>query len=769
MTDRSDLTGQSDPTASAAAATGTTATSRSSAPKVRLSCEACRQRKVKCDKLSPCTSCVRLGFVCVPVERARLPRGRTRKAPERAQGSDKELVDRVAKLEKLLKQVAAERDGETAQPQQEPPRSIATAGRPQVEQHFETKMQEVESWRDQNIQSHTLVLPHRPRPSTSYIASSFWEDIMQQTQELRTVLDDRLEYEQADEEEARNLHGFGASLVGSETSESMTGSPQSQRGLQIPPHVRRQLCEIYLRNVDPVFKILHRPSLRAYLCDEQPYLDYEQDHQAPVTLAWAVFYAAACTIDDAQCQLLFGMDKKPVTAELQRETEAGLVKSDFVTTNELTVLQAYVLSLLAARCQDQSRRVWTMSSMALRVGQALCLHMPVPPFHVGPFEQELRRRTWQAIGVLDLAASLDRASEPMMQSVWLDYVLPANINDEDISHNMDVQFQERPETEFTDMTQTLIIAAAQSVARSIGFTDFIEPTVRSSQKRQEVLANFRKTANNRLANCSRERSAYHLYVSRITHTLFGWLQMGCVRPIQRNKNWIPPPVEGDVLLSLAADNLQKLMEIASDPAMQPWTWFGSLWVPWHGLAVALAEICVCKDPESLIRHWPPIEQVYHQSSFVIADSQHGMLWKPLQKLMTQARAHRKSLLGSNAFTAADSYASPPQPPVQQSAPVPLAPITSQYNIQSTMAADTAGLYALGQQQRGVFAAGQQYDTSASMAAPAFTLEPWPSVWDQLDFMGNPGMQTQADNNAWLNYESFIGDVYDSVDCTFQPR
>lgn len=168
-----------------------------------------------------------------------------------------------------------------------------------------------------------------------------------QTQELRHVLDDRLEYEQAEEEEVRSQPGFGASLVGSETSESMTSSPQSQRGFQIPHHIRRQLCEIYLSNVDPVFKILHRPSLRAFLCDEQPYLDYEQDHQAPMTLAWAVFYAAVCTIDNSQCQLLFGMDKKPVTAELQRETEAALIKSDFVTTNELTVLQAYVLSLVS--------------------------------------------------------------------------------------------------------------------------------------------------------------------------------------------------------------------------------------------------------------------------------------------------------------------------------------------------------------------------------------------------------------------------------------
>ena len=185
-----------------------------------------------------------------------------------------------------------------------------------------------------------------------------------------------------------------------------------------------------------------------------------------------------------------------------------------------------------------------MLSMALRVGQALCLHMAVPPFQVSPFEQQLRRRTWQAIGVLDLAAALDRAFEPMMQSAWLDHVLPANINDEDIWHGMDVPFKTHPEGTFTDMTQTSIIAAAQSVARSIGFTDFIEPTVRSSQKRQEVLANFRKTANTLLAGCRPEISSYHLYVSRLALTIFGWLQLGWVAGLGVLAVAVPaPPIQ----------------------------------------------------------------------------------------------------------------------------------------------------------------------------------------------------------------------------------
>ena len=42
----------------------------------QLSCELCRERKVKCDKRDPCSNCVASGVVCLPIHRQRLPRGR---------------------------------------------------------------------------------------------------------------------------------------------------------------------------------------------------------------------------------------------------------------------------------------------------------------------------------------------------------------------------------------------------------------------------------------------------------------------------------------------------------------------------------------------------------------------------------------------------------------------------------------------------------------------------------------------------------------------
>jgi Fungal Zn(2)-Cys(6) binuclear cluster domain len=72
----------------------------SSRKTITPSCNLCRRRKVKCDRGDPCSHCVRLGAVCVFTTPSGAPRGR--KGGRRK--LDSELLNRIARLESLLKQ-----------------------------------------------------------------------------------------------------------------------------------------------------------------------------------------------------------------------------------------------------------------------------------------------------------------------------------------------------------------------------------------------------------------------------------------------------------------------------------------------------------------------------------------------------------------------------------------------------------------------------------------------------------------------------------------
>ena len=69
-------------------------------PPPRLSCQQCKQRKIRCDKGAPCSACKNAGLNCHTVQRARLPRGKSAKA----RSQSKMLETRLARIESLLEQ-----------------------------------------------------------------------------------------------------------------------------------------------------------------------------------------------------------------------------------------------------------------------------------------------------------------------------------------------------------------------------------------------------------------------------------------------------------------------------------------------------------------------------------------------------------------------------------------------------------------------------------------------------------------------------------------
>src|ERR1700730_15697887 len=72
----------------------------SSGPKP-LSCVTCRQRKVKCNKVSPCSLCQKAGVQCVFPNRGRVPRAKQAGSKTR----DIELLRRISRLESLVSKI----------------------------------------------------------------------------------------------------------------------------------------------------------------------------------------------------------------------------------------------------------------------------------------------------------------------------------------------------------------------------------------------------------------------------------------------------------------------------------------------------------------------------------------------------------------------------------------------------------------------------------------------------------------------------------------
>lgn len=112
------------------------------------------------------------------------------------------------------------------------------------------------------------------------------------------------------------------------------------------PVVARQLCEVYLQQVDPVIKILHRPSLNRWMVQGEPYLAYADGHPSVEALGSAVCYSAISSMTENQCSVMFHASKADLLAESRVACETAIGRAGLLTSRDITVLQAFILYLV---------------------------------------------------------------------------------------------------------------------------------------------------------------------------------------------------------------------------------------------------------------------------------------------------------------------------------------------------------------------------------------------------------------------------------------
>ena len=130
-------------------------------------------------------------------------------------------------------------------------------------------------------------------------------------------------------------------LDASATAVGMSGALQHPSRSQI-----YALCTNYLEKVDPLFKLLHGPSLSKYMREGQGYLDYPPGHKAVEALAFAVYYTSTTSLSELECLQQIGEDKPSLLAKFRSGMEIALVRADLVNTNDMSTLQALVLLLV---------------------------------------------------------------------------------------------------------------------------------------------------------------------------------------------------------------------------------------------------------------------------------------------------------------------------------------------------------------------------------------------------------------------------------------
>ncbi|KAL9131066.1 MAG: hypothetical protein Q9217_000889 [Psora testacea] len=555
-----------------------------------LSCTNCRQRKVKCNKIHPCSPCQRSGLDCVFPERVRHPK----KKKTGLKTTNEELLARVNRMERLIGRMEGE-------------------GR--------------------------SVREESPKPYSPPVIS-----VPTQVEGLRQAVDDASDEDRSpfsSHSNSDNCTSHSSNIFGATLS-----TPRNLRLLHPPPAHIKKLSELCLSNVDAVFKVLHAPSLRKMVANVASGLDDIPTDNYVEPMLFAMYYAAITTLTNEQCLKEFQDGRDSLLAKYRAGTERALANADFLNTTELGTLQALSIFLITIRANDDSQYTWTLTAVAVRLAHALGLHREGMSVGMSPFMREMRRRLWWQLIVLDVRCCEDRASDPLISEWSFNTLRPLNINDSDISPEMTEPPVER--VGFTEMSKCSVSHEVAFLKWRFGYMPPLRddrgnvPKPLNFQEQMAMLTEVEKTIHDKvLVHCDPSNPIAWV-ASVIARLIMCRIRLVVYHPVEfADRPSARTNVSGEQLLETAVQVLEYSNLLDTEPAAAQWQWFFKTYVQWYTLATTLAELCVQSKGPLVERAWRIVDLVFDNWSARIADSPNGMLWRPMKKLMSKAQATRR--------------------------------------------------------------------------------------------------------------------------------
>ncbi|KAJ5662482.1 uncharacterized protein N7477_010098 [Penicillium maclennaniae] len=367
------------------------------------SCVFCQQRKVRCDQQKPCSNCIRAQAECKVVA-PQPARRRKKKLLER------DLIERLKKYEALMTQHGIDFD------------LFGNVGDEATEVDTEAGAREA------------------PPESSAQDRSSRSEGCQRRSKwfayydEYRTTYD-LLQNSDDDGTDPPPIHHAFDKMFINESDAfpfGVGGSPTRITHLHPSAIQIFQLWQVYISNVNSLLKISHISTLQTQIVRASA--DLSKVSKPLEALMFNIYLIAVKSLTDEETQSTFGEPKEIMLARFNQAAQQALVNVGFMRSNELIVLQAYLLYLHSAGRNVDPRTMFCLLGIAVRMATRIGVHRDGAQFGLSPFETEQRRKLWWQLAALDKRmAEMTGSSITALSSSGSDCRLPLNVNDADLN------------------------------------------------------------------------------------------------------------------------------------------------------------------------------------------------------------------------------------------------------------------------------------------------------------------------------------------------
>ena len=347
----------------------------------------------------------------------------------------------------------------------------------------------------------------------------------------------------------------------------------------------------------------------------------------------------------AQVSTSMNAEKEYLLRRYRFAVEQALAKARFLDTAEIVTLQAFVLFLVCVRSHDDTRFVWTLTGLAIRLAQALGLHRDGTKFGISPFNTEMRRRLWWQICILDVRASEDHGFELSTQDQSFDTEFPLSINDTDIQP--ETTEAPVPAVGVSEMTPCLIRIEVCHLTRRLFYTS---PGNSSLPAKSEPLSfeereRIVKGTSDHMEEHYLQHCAYAgpMYWSAavVCRLILAKTSLLIYQPLTHpaKPNSLPQGTK-DRLFMASIEIIEYARTLQSDPTSTQFSWLFKTYTQWHAVAYILTELAVRPPSPIVDRAWGAVI-IFRDAGVINSSSRTGMLWKPLRQLLAKALRKRE--------------------------------------------------------------------------------------------------------------------------------
>ncbi|KAK9473148.1 fungal-specific transcription factor domain-containing protein [Dipodascopsis tothii] len=248
---------------------------------------------------------------------------------------------------------------------------------------------------------------------------------------------------------------------------------------RLPP---RDVCDTLVYRhfdvFDPIFHIIHKPSFQH---------EYESFWNNPpgTDIVWigmllGILTTALQSLPFDQVPSYYAGHEMDVWTEWQQAIEACLVEGHFMMKGSITIIRTLILLLLSdTRCSIERfapTRTWISVGLLIRIAQSMGLHRDPKWFSIPQSEAEIRRNLWHQIVVLDGLLSISEGLPLTLRVGEHDVRTPANLNDSDLDMESGAVTAARQWESETDSTFLICISKiSHAVCQIVSGTFLLRP------------------------------------------------------------------------------------------------------------------------------------------------------------------------------------------------------------------------------------------------------------------------------------------------------